>query len=308
MAKVDLTILEERTNLFSFLRDLYQICSGQNEESDRSFQLLYRVWEKTSGKLWFLGYWNDYFRCGNIVLKSAKAVNNMAIEAQLLSEMGWVCMEWEDFATTEKFFNESLHLYELLENPRGKCRLMRYLGVLSHRQQQLNSALEHYRRALEVVSANCTSSSANDNWAFHEAELPNVLGELYLELQDFSASYPELKQSLERYTSLINRYRYYQADPLLNLGRWHFLQGEYDRARQYYQDCLQLSQEISRPDTIAGVLLRLAELAEVEGKTEEALQLASEAERVAGTEIPSVREEAARFREKLLIKYSLNNV
>ena len=302
MAKVDLTILEERTNLFSFLRDLYQICSEQREESDRSFQLLYRVWEKTSGKLWFLGYWNDYFRCGNIVLKSAKAVNNMAIEAQLLSEMGWVCMEWEDFATAEKFFNESLQQYERLENPRGMCRLMRYLGVLSHRQQQLNSALEHYRRALKVVSANSTSSSANDNWAFHEAELPNVLGELYLELQDFSASYPELKLSLERYTSLINRYRYYQADPLLNLGRWHFLQGEYEQARQYYQDCLQLSQEISRPDTIARVLLRLAELAEVEGKTEEALQLASEAERVAGTEIPSVREEAARFREKLLIK------
>ena len=302
MAKVDLTILEERTNLFSFLRDLYQICSEQREESDRSFQLLYRVWEKTSGKLWFLGYWNDYFRCGNIVLKSAKAVNNMAIEAQLLSEMGWVCMEWEDFATAEKFFNESLQQYERLENPRGMCRLMRYLGVLSHRQQQLNSALEHYRRALKVVSANSTSSSANDNWAFHEAELPNVLGELYLELQDFSASYPELKLSLERYTSLINRYRYYQADPLLNLGRWHFLQGEYDRAKQYYKDCLQLSQEISRPDTIARVLLRLAELAEVEGKSEEALQLASEAERVAGTEIPSVREEAARFREKLLIK------
>lgn len=53
---------------------------------------------------------------------------------------------------------------------------------------------------------------------------------------------------------------------------------------------------------MATVLLSLAELAEVEGNKEEAIKLATESELVAGTEITSVRERAAIFKEKLLSK------
>jgi tetratricopeptide (TPR) repeat protein len=136
-----------------------------------------------------------------------------------------------------------------------------------------------------------------------------LLGCVYLDLQEFYESYHELHLSLENYHALLEnypnlktRYRYYQADPLLNLGRWHFLQGDYEQARQYYQECIQLSTEINRTDTMADVLLRLAEIAETEGNEEEAVNLASEAERVAGTEITSIRDRAARFKEKVLAK------
>lgn len=302
MAKIDLEIPQERVNVLSLLRHFEIKCSRQNSESDRSFDWAYQLWEKSSEQFWFLGYWNDYFNCGNIVLKSAKAVGNAEIQAQLLSELGWVCMEWEEFAKAEKYFLESLQTYESIANLKQQCRLLRYLGVLSHRQSKLDLALKYYRLALDIARANCTIASANDNWAFHEAELPNVLGEFYLDMQDFPASYRELNLSLERYRSLINKYRYYQADPLLNLGRWHFLQGDGEKAKQYYQECLQLCKEISRPDTMASVLLNLAELAEAEGNQEEAIELAAEAEQVAGTEVTSVRDRAARFMEQLLTK------
>jgi pyruvate formate-lyase activating enzyme-like uncharacterized protein len=38
---------------------------------------------------------------------------------------------------------------------------------------------------------------------------------------------------------------------------------------------------------------------------EEAIKLASEASRVAGTEIPSIREQAARFKERVMAKKSV---
>jgi tetratricopeptide (TPR) repeat protein len=302
MAKVDLEIIQERVNILSLLRQFEIKCSRQNSESDRAFNWAYQLWEKSSEQLWFLGYWNDYFNCGNIVLKSAQAVGNAEIKAQLLSELGWVCMEWEDFAKAEKYFLESLQTYESIADRKKQCRLLRYLGVLSHRQRKIDSALKYYRLALDIVTANCLGELANETWAFNEAELPNVLGEVYLDLQDFPASYRELNLSLEKYSSLINRYRYYQADPLLNLGRWHFLQGDFEKAEEYYQECLHLCQEINRPDTKASVLLNLAELAEVEGKLEKAIELAAEAEQVAGIEVTSVRDRAARFREQLLTK------
>jgi hypothetical protein len=58
-----------------------------------------------------------------------------------------------------------------------------------------------------------------------------------------------------RIKTKINRYRYYQADPLLHLGRWHFLQGEFAKAEDYYQECLQLCEEINRPDKKASALM-----------------------------------------------------
>ncbi|GET43563.1 tetratricopeptide repeat protein [Microseira wollei] len=306
---IDLTLQEERANLFSDLSGFAKMCLSQDDESEDSFKLLFKVWEKVSGKLWFECYWNDYFRCGNIVLKAARHVNNVKVQAQLLSELGWAYMEGEDFVHAQQYFQESLQKYQLLKEFLKECRLLRYLGVLAHQQKQWETALEYYHQAREILNTKRNQIPIDDKLAFYEAELPNVIGCVYLDLRDFYASYQQFHISLKTYQILLedypnmrSRYRYYQANPLLNLGQWHFLQGDYEQARRYYQDCLLLSKEISRNDTMATVLLSLAELAEVEGNKEEAIKLASESERVAGTEITSVRDRAALFKEKLLSK------
>ena len=306
---IDLTSTEERANLFSDLSGLAKMCLSQNDQSEYSFKLLFKVWEKVSGKLWFECYWNDYFSCGNIVLKAAINVKNVKVQAQLLAELGYACMEGEDFVQAQQCFQESLQKYQLLKEFSKECKLLRYLGNLANRQKQYEIALEHYHQAWEILKTKRSQIPIDNKFAFYEAELPNVIGCVYLELRDFSASYQQFHLSLKNYQILLenypnmrSRYRYYQADPLMNLGQWHFLQGDYEQARRYYQDCLLLSREISRNDTMATVLLSLAELAEVEGNKEEAIKLATESELVAATEITSVRERAAIFKEKLLSK------
>ena len=306
---IDLTLQEERANLFSDLSGLAEMCLSQKDESEDSFKLLFNVWEKVSGQLWFECYWSDYFRCGNIVLKAARDVNNVEVQAQLLGELGYACMEGEDFVQAQQCFQESLQKYQLLKEFSKECKLLRYLGNLANRQKQYEIALEHYNQAGEILKAKRSQIPIDDLLALSEAELPNVIGCVYLELRDFSASYQQFHLSLKTYQILLENYpnmriqsRYYQAAPLMNLGKWHFLQGDYEQARRYYEDCLLLSREISRNDTMATVLLSLAELAEVEGNKEEAIKLASESELVAGTEITSVREQAAIFKEKLLSK------
>lgn len=302
---VDLNIPEERANLFSELRQFARICQLQNSESIFAFEWMFKVWIKVGEPLFEFGYWNDFERCGKVVLSSANAVNNVTAQAQILNELGWVCMEWEDFDSAHKYFDESLQKYQLLKNDRGECKMWRYFGVLSHRQGRFELAIEYYRKAWDIVTTQLTNILADENWFFQEAELHNIFGETYLELKDFSKSYKELHLSIDKYHVLVKKhlkYRYYLTDPLLNLGRWYFLHSDYQQARQYYQDCLQLSKDISRPDTEATALLRLAEVAEAEGKDEKALKLAREAESVAGTEIRAVRERAARFRAQLLSK------
>jgi tetratricopeptide (TPR) repeat protein len=307
---IDVTLLEDRANIFSDLRAIANHCLLRSKDSKKAFNLLYTIWENVSGDLWAFCYWSDYSRCGQIVLKVAREVENIQIQAQLLGELGYTCLETGDFAHAQQYFQESLQKYQLLQDFYRESTLFRYLGNLHLQQGQSEVALEYYQRAREVLEAHRHDSPMDARLAYQQAELQNVMGCVYLDLQKFPESYAHLHLSLKNYQDLIENYptsenyytnyRYYLADPLLNLGRWHFLSGDYSQARNYYQECLLFCQEINRNDTMSGVLLSLAELAEVEGNVDRAIELATEAEQVAGLEIKILRDRAACYKERLL--------
>lgn len=303
---IDITSQEDRTNIFRDLSAIASLCSSTDRASKKSFNLLFNIWENISREIWDLCYWNDYSRCSKIVLQAAKNINNVVIEAQLLGELGYVHMESKDFEYAQKYFQESLQKYQLLQDFSGECRLVRYLGTLAHQQGKLEDALSYYHHAVAIVKTHYTTKSPRYSTdlelAISEAELPNVLGCVNLDLGDFKTSYQQLHISLENYQILIknNTYnRYYITDPLLNLGRWHFLQARYKQAHYYYQESLDISREISRNDKIAEGLLSLAKLSEAEGNIELAIEQATESERVAGIELPALRDRAACEKERL---------
>ncbi|MBW4495948.1 MAG: tetratricopeptide repeat protein [Oscillatoria princeps RMCB-10] len=297
----DLHISDNRDNLFSFLRSLAKKFSQLTDEKERAFNLLINVWEKTSLDLWEQGYWQDYFRCGKIALKCARTLNHVATEGKLLNELGWALMEREYFTLARQHFNKSLRKFQSIKDADGQCQSLRYLGVLHQRMKLFGSALKYYRRAVTLLATKGREAPSDQRikWAGHEAELHNLLGNFYLKLWDLPASYRELNLSLKQYRALGEKFCYYQPGPLLNLGRWHFIQGDYDQARRYYQECRLLSKKLHRTDMEAGALLRLAELAEAQGNKEEALSLAQESEEVSGKEITSMRERASQFKYRI---------
>ena len=302
---IDITSSEDRANIFRDLIAIANYCSSPDDEGRRAFNLLFNIWEHISRQAWDLCYWNDYFRCSKIIVQAAKNINDVAIEAQLLGELGYVSMENKDYDHAQKYFQEALEKYQVLDDYSGECRLLRYLGTLAHRQEKLENALSYYHQATKIVQTRYSQAPVNyldREFAISEAELPNVLGCVYLDLGDFATSYQQLHTSLENYQILIknNAYnRYYIADPLLNLGRWHFVQARYKQAKYYYQECLAISQELKRNDKIAEVLLSLAQLSQREGNIELAIAQATESERVAGIEIPALRDRAALEKERL---------
>lgn len=319
---VDITLSEDRANIFSDLRAIANHCLSTDNNKRKFFNLLYEIWEIVSLDLWTCCYFNDYYRCGSIVLKVAKDLEDIEIQAQLMGELGYACLERGDFVTAQAYFQESLQIYQLLQNFSQEFKLLRYLGNLAIQQGQSEVALDYYHQARKVLETNRNHILFDAKLAYQEAELQNVMGCVYLDLQKFPESYAQLHLSLENHQKLIanypqadtyyTNYRYYLADTLLNLGRWHFLSGDYPQARSYYQDSLSLCQEINhlypkvnRTDTISKVLLTLAELAEAEGNLEGAIELATEAAQVAGTEISTLRDRAAIYKEKLQAKLFL---
>ncbi|MEG4087955.1 tetratricopeptide repeat protein [Microcoleus sp. Pol12B4] len=305
MPNIDVNILEERKNISKFLRNLEKKCLLQSDEREQAFQLLIKVWDSINTPLFDFGYWHDFSELGYVVMRAAQELNKVGAEAQAINEIGWVNMEWGNFDLAETNFIKALQKYELLNDAHKQCRTLRYLGVLYYRKNEREISLNYYRQALDIAAKERTQSSGQDRnaWTFSEAELRNMFGIYYLDQNDLATSYQELSYCLELYRSIEDTYyQYYQTAPLLNLGKWYFVQQDYQKAKNCYQESLNISRKIDRTDMIAGALLRLAEVAEAEGNDLRAIELATEAEQAAGTEITVTREAAAHFKERILEK------
>jgi tetratricopeptide (TPR) repeat protein len=306
---IDITSPEDRANVFRDLSAIASLCLSEDDASKKSFNLLFNIWEKVSPNLWYLCYWNDFFQGGNIILQAARNVEDIEIEAQILGELGYAYMEGEDYLHAQQYFQSSLQQYQSIENFSKECQLLRYFALLMYRLKQWQSALAYGYQAQEILKTKHNQIPL-ERLAFYKADLPNIIGCIYLELQNFPESYQQFSLSLDNYQILIENYpdyRYYLPGILLDLGQWHFLSVDYAQANYYYQECLNLSREISRNDKIAEVLLSLAKLAETEGNIELAIQQATEAEQVAGIEIPALRDRAALEKERLLSQQQLPN-
>lgn len=299
MNRFDFDIPDDRENFFVLIiQEHEKLCLLHDEQSVPAFEKLLKVWDEcSSAQLWYQGHWSDYFRCGSIVLKCARKLGNIAVQAKLLNELGWNYMEKEKFEQARQYLDESLEKFQSINDFVSQCQSLRYLSTLFLRQQRFGSALKCYRQALSIVAIESTKLPENQRLAHQEAELHNLRGNLYLNLWNFRTSEQELRMSLSQYRELDAKY--FQAAPWLNLGRLYFRQGNYEKARKYYNECLQLCDEINRIDMKGGVLFRLAELARTQGNEEEAAQFAKECEDVSKKEVSSLRNRAAYFRKQV---------
>lgn len=299
---------EDIKNILAHLRRMKSRMIQKNPEDNRRFQSFMKDWDKISEHLWYLGYWNEYYICADLILECAKQINENAAIAQVLNEMGWREMENGDLKKAKQKFTQALKKYRATpDGIVGQCRTLRYLGTLYHRQRRFGSALKSYKKALRLMDENNKSVVEIRQIASERAEIHNVLGNLYLKLYDFHNCKSELLYSLEQYELLHQNfnqevkdfYLYYQAAPILNLGRLYFAIGDFKVARKYYNDCIILCQKIRRPDMEAGASIRLAELEEIDGNKDEAGRLIERAKTLTQVQAQNVRNCALQVRDKI---------
>ena len=143
---IDISILEERVNTYTRLQEIAKCClSGY--EVERMFDFLYSAWELDSGDLWYLGYWNDYKDCGSIVLQVAKALGKELVEAQLLSEIGYVYMEWEEFEIAHTYFSQSIEKYKRIDQLQWSAT-----ELLQGKLIKINRPVGKQKQCIEVTS------------------------------------------------------------------------------------------------------------------------------------------------------------
>jgi len=309
--KSNLKSEDERKNLSAKLSYFKNECLLNSATSDHRFDQLLKIWDVTSEILWAQGYWKDYLQCGEIALDCATKLNKRDIEGRILNELGWAQMEQKEFDIAQRCFSESLQVFEMIGDRVGQGQSIRYMGVLHFRRHYFGLALKSYLEALKMAQDGLKLDPLNQRLLHQESEIHNVLGNFYFRLWNIKASHRELVAGLRGFRKLHKlyvaptptssstpnsySYLYFQSAPLLNLGRVAMLSGRYRQAQRYFDRC----KEIDRPDTKAGVLFRMAELAKLQGKNEEAEELAKEAEEIANKEVPPLRNRVQDFRSQM---------
>lgn len=312
---IDLKSEEDRNNLKPDFVGFKEKCLSNSPNSDYYFDKLLKIWDITSEILWAQGYWPDYLEYGNIALDCATQLKKRDIEGRILNEFGWAQMEQEKFDDAQRYFSQSLQVFQSIGDRVGQGQSLRYMGVLQFRRHHFGLALKSYREALKIAQDGLKLDPLNQRLLHQESELHNLLGNFYFKLWNLKTSRRELVAGLRGYQILYKlyvaptpssnstqnsyTYLYFQSAPLLNLGRVAMLSGRYGQAPNYFDRCNRLCERIDRPDTKAGVLLRMAELANLQGKKKEAEELAEKAKEIAKENMRPLQQRTQNFQEQM---------
>jgi len=312
---IDLKSEEDRNNLKPDFLDFQKKCLSNSPNSDSYFDKLLKIWDLTSEILWAQGYWQYYLKYGNIALDCATKLKKGDIEGRILNEFGWAQMEQEKFDDAQRYFSQSLEVFHSIGDRVGQGQSLRYMGVLQFRRHHFGLALKSYREALKMAQDGLKLDPLNQRLLHQESELHNLLGNFYFKLWNIKTSRRELVAGLRGYRILYKlyvaptpssnstqnsyTYLYFQSAPLLTLGRVAMLSGRYRKAQHYFDRCYRLCERIDRPDTKAGVLLRMAELAKLQGKKKEAEKRAQEAKEIAGKNMRPLEQRAQNFQVQM---------
>jgi CHAT domain-containing protein len=86
-------------------------------------------------------------------LNSARQTTTAAQMPKVLSNLGYLYMEQEDYAQADAQFHQTLRVYRSANNQREESRVLLNLGVVQQRQGKHDEALAFFRQSLDAATA-----------------------------------------------------------------------------------------------------------------------------------------------------------
>jgi len=86
-------------------------------------------------------------------LNSARQTATAAQVPKVLSNLGYLYMEQEDYAQADAHFHQTLKIYRSANNQREESRVLLNLGVVQQRQGKHDEALAFFRQSLDAATA-----------------------------------------------------------------------------------------------------------------------------------------------------------
>ena len=286
--------------------DFYQIAINfarcVTPSSDLAFEHLYNFWEKDiSRPLWELCFYGDYFKCGHVVLETARAIGKHRIEAQLLHEMGFCYMERGKLNSAESYLKKSLDIVSELNDQMNMCRVNRYLALVYYRHYDFTRAECHIDIAEKILALH---QQDNDQWTLHASALHNLRGSIRMK-QGEAIALQYFKEAYQKASMLKKHKEYYKLSSLTNIGKFYRDRGELSKAQPILEQALSASEAISRTALVAGLHIALSLLHSQKENYAVAITHIDKAIEAAGKEHPRIRDKAVALKTTLTKELSV---
>lgn len=178
-----------------------------------------------------------------------------------LGDRGLVAHHLHRYEESAKFYEEMFSLAGELENKRGEALALHRLGALYWQTKDFPRSVEFYRRSL-IIKIEIEDHEG-------QAQVHNNLGLIYTDQKDFPAALAEFETGLElRRKSETPEWSYL---PLYsNLGILYAKQENWDKAFEYSDKALKVSEDFDSPYDIAKSMYNLGKHESVRGDEENA--------------------------------------
>jgi CHAT domain-containing protein len=215
-------------------------------------------------------------------LNSARQTATADQVPKVLSNLGYLYMEQEDYAQADAHFHQTLKVYRSANNQREESRVLLNLGVVQQRQGKHDEALAFFRQSLDAATA---TKIVDVEIAAFEG-----IGVVLTAQSHFDDALKALDTGLEIARETHDRMR--QAELLWRTSQTYQEMRDYARAEQFAQDAVVLARGMRLPKLTFLATATLGDVYTANNKVDLAIkslkdsidQLESLRDRVAGRE------------------------
>jgi CHAT domain-containing protein/tetratricopeptide (TPR) repeat protein len=215
-------------------------------------------------------------------LYSARQIATAAQVPKVLSNLGYLYMEQEDYAQADAQFHQTLKIYRSANNQREESRVLLNLGVVQQRQGKHDEALAFFRQSLD--SANATKVIDVEIAALEG------IGVVFTAESHFDDALKALEKGLAIARETQDKMR--QTELLWRTAQTYHSMQDYTLAEQFAQDAVVLARAMHLPKLTFLAMATLGDVYAANNKTELAIRTLKESieqletlrERVAGRE------------------------
>ena len=226
------------------------------------------------------GYWHDQEVIQRIAIKAAHSVGDIAGEAHAYRDLGATYGRLGSVAQARSYCGKALDLHRQSGDRLSEARVHNELTLLAEQEGRLDEALEHAQRSLQLFR--------QEQYRLGVAKMLNAVGYLHALSENYTQALEYCEQALNVYRLMdggdplneaatwdsvgyiqlhLGRYEqaiaslhtavdligqlqtgYYQTTMLIHLGDAYHAGGKAEQARRFWQEALEILEELKHSD------------------------------------------------------------
>ncbi len=205
------------------------------------------------------------------LLRALQAGGDLQRAARVLTRIGDVYLETQDYARAMDYFGQSTRLASEVGDSRTQLLASARVGIVHKQQGRYREALKSYQTALAV------SREIGDRQS--EGRMLGLIADMHAELADYPEAIASFSEAIVIAREASDRGS--EAQQLASLGSVYTALGDYDKALEHLETALYLARELGDRGIEQEFLSNLGLVHEKKGVLKEALEAYAESARLA---------------------------